>query len=271
MRVQVHLLLILITGSAAETVWGVARARPQRPVKKQAQTVRPAPGSVAKASPAMSVSRSNGVASSQSARKQAGKAVPASSRKRAVRSKARKTAAPRFEPYVVQNWPAEALERIPTAWIETPPAPPPPQNCRVCETWLLASAYEQIGIRYRRGGANPKTGFDCSGLMRYLFERNFQISLPPTAPQQFQTGLRVEKWELEPGDLVFFRTRRGWHVGLYVGNDFFLHAPNRRKTVRVSPLFADDYWRRAYVGSRRIPLPEPVEAVVSDDLSANND
>lgn len=189
------------------------------------------------------------------------------------RTRARRAAAarePKIQAYEIRNWPESVVRNVPSAWSEAPPAPPPPQNCRVCETWLLASAYEQIGIRYRRGGANPKTGFDCSGLMRYLFERNFQISLPPTAPQQFQTGLRVEKWELEPGDLVFFRTRRGWHVGLYVGNDFFLHAPNRRKTVRVSPLFADPYWRRAFVGARRIPLPDPAGTLPSGDLASNN-
>ncbi|MEJ5370124.1 MAG: C40 family peptidase [Bryobacteraceae bacterium] len=191
-------------------------------------------------------------------------------RRRAARRKGRHVEQPRFEPYVLQNWPEEAVAQIPSAWIDTPPAPPVHGNCRVCETMLLASAYEQIGVRYRLGGASPQTGFDCSGLMRYLFERNFGISLPPTAPQQYQTGLRVEKWELEPGDLVFFRTRRGWHVGLYVGHDSFLHAPNRRKTVRVSPLFSDPYWRRSFVGARRIPLPEPAGAVVSDDLSANN-
>ncbi len=159
---------------------------------------------------------------------------------------------------------------MPSALQELPPAPPVAGNCRVCETWLLASAYEQIGVKYRLGGTRPETGFDCSGLVRYLYERNFQVSLPPTAPQQFQHGLRVEKWELEPGDLVFFKTRRGWHVGLYVGDDAFLHAPNRRKTVRVSPLFSDPYWRRAYVGARRIPLPEPAETVLAADDFTNS-
>jgi cell wall-associated NlpC family hydrolase len=171
---------------------------------------------------------------------------------------------------VIQNWPEAAVAAIPSAWSEIPPAPPLPGNCRMCETSLLASAYQQIGIRYRLGGTRPETGFDCSGLMKYLFETNFQITLPPTAPQQYQFGLRVEKWELEPGDLVFFRTRRGWHVGMYVGNDAFVHAPNRRKTVRVSPLFADPYWRRAFVGARRIPLPEPTEMIETGGLASNN-
>ena len=269
MRVQV-LLLLLITGCAAATAGGAVRASARTPAKKRVQAGKAPAGRAPQAAARKSVKPASKVARSRQAKRPAVTAAAVKGRKRAVRRKARKPEAPRFEPYVVQNWPAEALERIPTAWIDTPPAPPVQGNCRVCETMLLASAYEQNGVRYRRGGVSPETGFDCSGLMRYLFERNFQISLPPTAPQQFQTGLRVEKWELEPGDLVFFRTRRGWHVGLYVGNDAFLHAPNRRKTVRVSPLFADDYWRRAFVGARRIALPEPEGAVVSDDLSANN-
>jgi cell wall-associated NlpC family hydrolase len=87
---------------------------------------------------------------------------------------------------------------------------------------------------------------------------------------QYRVGFRVERWELEPGDLVFFRPRRGWHVGMYVGNDSFIHAPNRRKAVRVSPLFSDPYWRRAFVGARRIVVPEPVQTLLSDDLAGNN-
>ncbi len=189
------------------------------------------------------------------------------SRRRTVQTKE-----PQFQPYVIQNWPEAALAAMPSVWTaEIPPAPPLADNCRVCETWLLAAAYQQIGIRYRLGGTRPETGFDCSGLMKYLYETNFSVTLPPTAPQQFQFGLRVEQWELEPGDLVFFRTRRGWHVGMYVGNDAFIHAPNRRKTVRVSPLFSDPYWRRAFTGARRVPLPEPSEGLTAtDDLASIN-
>lgn len=171
---------------------------------------------------------------------------------------------------MLQNWPEVALERMPRALGELPPPPDLPSNCRLCETRLLASAYELIGTRYRLGGTRPETGFDCSGFVRYLYEQNFSLALPPTAPLQFQVGFRVERWELEPGDLVFFRTRRGWHVGMYVGNDAFIHAPNRRKTVRISPLFSDPYWRRTYIGARRILVPLPAETLLADDLASNN-
>ena len=159
---------------------------------------------------------------------------------------------------------------MPRVFTTLPPPPDLPENCHLCETQLLASAYEMIGTRYRRGGTRPETGFDCSGFVRYLYEQNFGLALPPTAPLQFRVGFRVEKQELQPGDLVFFRTRRGWHVGMYVGNDAFIHAPNRRKTVRVSSLFGDPYWRRAFVGARRIVIPESVQPALADNLASNN-
>lgn len=183
------------------------------------------------------------------------------------RRRAPKSAGPKFEPYVLQNWPEAVIGQMPRMFAELPPPPDFPSSCRLCETRLLASAYELIGTRYRLGGTRPETGFDCSGFVRYLYEQNFGLPLPPSAPLQFRVGFRVERWELEPGDLVFFRTRRGWHVGMYVGNDAFIHAPNRRKTVSVSPLFSDPYWRRAFVGARRILVPEPAETLLTSDLA----
>jgi cell wall-associated NlpC family hydrolase len=257
LRVQVLLLLLLITGSATATAWSATRAK-ARPAARRPAAARAA-AEAAKAAPAK-----------VQARQAAG--PKRASRKRTAR--ARRRAAPRpepqFQPYVLQNWPEFALQQMPRMFGELPPPPDLPSNCRLCETRLLASAYELIGTRYRLGGTRPETGFDCSGFVRYLYERNFSLSLPPSAPLQFQTGYRVEKWELEPGDLVFFRTRRGWHVGMYVGNDAFIHAPNRRKTVRVSPLFSDPYWRRAYVGARRILIPPSDGTLLADDLSGNN-
>lgn len=253
MRVQVLLLLLLITGCATATAWSATRAK-ARPATKRTPSA-----------------RATAAAKRPSAARQAASPRKAAAR-RTVRSRRRALPRPeaQFQPYVLQNWPEFALERMPRALAEVPPPPDLPSGCRVCETRLLASAYELIGTRYRLGGTRPETGFDCSGFVRYLYEQNFSLALPPSAPLQFQVGYRVEKWELEPGDLVFFRTRRGWHVGMYVGNDAFIHAPNRRKTVRVSPLFSDPYWRRAYVGARRIPVPQPAETLLTDDLAGNN-
>lgn len=252
------------------TAWAATRAGAGAAKKPQSRPASQARKSGGSSRQAAARAKSAVPARKPAVKAASGKRSATAKRRHALRRKAVRVKEPQFQPYVIQNWPEEALAAIPSAWTEIPPAPPLPGNCRVCETWLLATAYQQIGIRYRLGGTRPETGFDCSGLMKYLYETNFAVSLPPTAPQQFQFGLRVEKWELEPGDLVFFRTRRGWHVGMYVGDDSFIHAPNRRKTVRVSPLFADPYWRRAFVGARRVPLPEPTESVTTDVLASNN-
>ncbi|MCX7605332.1 MAG: C40 family peptidase [Bryobacteraceae bacterium] len=257
MRVQVLLLLLLITGCATATAWSATRAKARPAAKAGAAQRTPAPA--AKAAAAKPAGRVRA-------------AVRKAGAKRSARARRRGAdrAEPQFQPYVIQNWPEAALERMPRVLAELPPPPDLPSPCRLCETRLLATAYELIGTRYRLGGTRPETGFDCSGFVRYLYEQNFSLALPPSAPLQYQVGFRVEPWELEPGDLVFFRTRRGWHVGMYVGNDAFIHAPNRRKTVRISPLFSDPYWRRAFVGARRIPVPQPAGTLLADDFASNN-
>lgn len=82
-----------------------------------------------------------------------------------------------------------------------------------------------FGIRYRFGGQTPE-GFDCSGFVRYMFNRIFQVKLPRTSAEMASIGRKVERSELMPGDLVFFQTRgnRINHVGIFVGNDTFVHS-----------------------------------------------
>lgn len=178
-------------------------------------------------------------------------------RRKATRRLHPRAAAPLFRPYELANWPGGAAPAPPPSLAVFPPPPDLPRPCLLCGTQLLSTAYALIGAPYRSGGTSPETGFDCSGFVRYVYEMNFPVKLPPSAPLQYKTGIPVPREELAPGDLVFFRTRRGWHVGMFVGGDSFIHSPNRRKTVTVSPLFSDAYWRRAFVGARRVPLPEP--------------
>jgi cell wall-associated NlpC family hydrolase len=143
-----------------------------------------------------------------------------------------------------------------------PRLPPPgvPGNYTASVSRLLGNAYSLIGIRYRRGGSTPATGFDCSGFVRYVFQSTFPIGLSPASREQYKVGAPVEKEQLEAGDLVFFRSRaRGWHVGIYVGDGEFIHSPRRNRTVTVSSM-SKTYWRRYYVGARRIPLPEIADA-----------
>jgi hypothetical protein len=152
-----------------------------------------------------------------------------------------------------------------------PPSVPPPPiagTCFQCSDPLLTTAYSLLGVRYRFGGSSPESGFDCSGFTMYTYRTSLNVPLHPSAPAQFKVGVPVGKDELVPGDLVFFRPRkRGWHVGMYVGGDSFIHAPNRRRTVSVSPL-SDPYWRSAYVVARLIPAN--VEEPLAIELSSNN-
>lgn len=117
----------------------------------------------------------------------------------------------------------------------------------------LNEAMELLGIRYKRGGTSPETGFDCSGFVRYVFSESTGLSLPHNAAAISQDGERVEKKELQPGDLVFFNTmRRAFsHVGIYLGNNMFVHAPRPGGRVRIEDM-DDRYWSRRYNGARRI-------------------
>jgi cell wall-associated NlpC family hydrolase len=107
------------------------------------------------------------------------------------------------------------------------------------------------GTPYRAAGADP-SGFDCSGLVHYVFARH-GIAVPRSVAEQFRVGRDVDADQLAPGDLVFFRinTRDVSHVGIAVGDGRFVHAPSARGTVRVSMLDAP-YWARRYAGARRV-------------------
>jgi peptidoglycan DL-endopeptidase CwlO len=111
------------------------------------------------------------------------------------------------------------------------------------------SAYAKrfVGVPYRWGGGSPRTGFDCSGFVAYVF-RHFGFSLPHYTFAQFDLGLHVRRRSLEPGDLVFFDGVG--HVGLYVGGGRFVHAPHSGSRVRVDGL--GGWYAARYSGARRI-------------------
>ncbi len=120
---------------------------------------------------------------------------------------------------------------------------------------LVLSAMNFLGVRYRRGGSSAEEGFDCSGFTRYVFENSIGLVLPRRADQQARLAglLAVRDDELRPGDLVFFNTmRRAFsHVGIYLGDDRFLHAPRSGGEVRVEDM-RGRYWAARYNGARRI-------------------
>ncbi|MGE5469144.1 MAG: C40 family peptidase [Ignavibacteria bacterium] len=118
---------------------------------------------------------------------------------------------------------------------------------------MLGTALDLIGIRYRRGGTSPETGFDCSGFVNHVFREGLGLYLPHNAKQISQEGEAVSKKDLQPGDLVFFNTmRRAFsHVGIYLGDNKFVHAPRSGGAVRVEDM-NESYWKKRFNGARRI-------------------
>lgn len=111
-------------------------------------------------------------------------------------------------------------------------------------------ARTQVGKPYAWGGTGPER-FDCSGLALYVY-RQLGIALPRVSADQASTGVHVDRAELKPGDLVFFSLRSAFdHVGIFLGNNRFVHAPRRQEPVRVDNL-DDAWWNRAYKGARRV-------------------
>jgi len=133
---------------------------------------------------------------------------------------------------------------------------------------MVIAAMDFVGVRYRRGGTSAETGFDCSGFTRHVFEMSLGLVLPRRADEQAAApGLVVVRREdLKPGDLVFFNTlkRTFSHVGIYIGDNRFIHAPSQGKDVRTDNLsFA--YWAKRFTGARRADLPpEPLPAIAAE-------
>lgn len=118
---------------------------------------------------------------------------------------------------------------------------------------LALRALSFVGVSYRRGGESPETGFDCSGLVRHVFREGLGMILPRTSRDISRVGETIDRDALQPGDLVFFNTlRRGFsHVGIYLGEHRFVHAPASGGEVRIEDI-RHKYWTRRFNGARRI-------------------
>ena len=118
---------------------------------------------------------------------------------------------------------------------------------------LVMNAMTFLGVPYRRGGTNAETGFDCSGFVRSVFEQTVGRVLPRSAREQAAATEKIDKQDLQPGDLVFFNTMRQKfsHVGIYVGDNKFIHAPRTGKSIQVEDMRAA-YWQRRFTGARRV-------------------
>ncbi len=120
---------------------------------------------------------------------------------------------------------------------------------------LTSYARSFIGTPYKYGGYSPKTGFDCSGFVDYVFRHAAHISLPHNAQKISRYGLPVKSLQLRAGDMVFYDTDRHAfsHVGIYMGNGRFIHAPSSGGRVRMENM-REAYWKEHYSGARRITL-----------------
>ncbi|MBU2552282.1 MAG: C40 family peptidase [Proteobacteria bacterium] len=138
-----------------------------------------------------------------------------------------------------------------------PSEAPAPAPASVAEPSVLGrkiaqTATSYVGTPYRYGGEDPGRGFDCSGLAFYIFGR-YGYSLPRRAREQSQSGHWVSRKDLAPGDLVFFRLsgKTNWHVGIFIGDGRFVHAPRRGRRVEIQRM-DNSYYRTRYYTARRV-------------------
>jgi cell wall-associated NlpC family hydrolase len=118
---------------------------------------------------------------------------------------------------------------------------------------LAINAMAFLGVPYRNGGNDARTGFDCSGFVRWIYGRAAGLVLPRLAKDQAAATQPIDEKDLQPGDLVFFNTMRQAfsHVGIYIGDGKFIHAPRTGAQVRVEDMHTA-YWSRRFDGARRV-------------------
>lgn len=120
---------------------------------------------------------------------------------------------------------------------------------------VLMNALSLTGVKYKYGGNSPESGFDCSGFVKYVFQQAANVTLPHGARAISQLGQAVAVDQLQPGDLVFFNTLKTAfsHVGIYIGDGRFIHAPTSGGGVHVVNM-NDSYWSKRFNGARRLPV-----------------
>ena len=163
-------------------------------------------------------------------------------------------------------------------FLPSPTSAPPSQfslyQTNLCPTVMSLGenvagiAREQIGVRYARGGSSPRSGFDCSGFVHWVFARH-GVDVPRDTVRQSSAGHEVSRSSLLPGDILIFRisnTPNGRHSAIYIGNNRFIHSPRAGTRVRVERL-SDSYWARHYYTARRVLKAPPCDL----DLYSNPD
>ena len=132
----------------------------------------------------------------------------------------------------------------------------PAQRATPEQSEMLFRVLSSIGVDYKYGGSSHSTGFDCSGLVAHVFREGYGVALPRNTYGQSQAGRPVSAEDLQPGDLVFYNTldRPFSHVGIYLGDARFIHAPKTGAAVRIESL-KSTYWSTRWNGARRIATP----------------
>lgn len=163
----------------------------------------------------------------------------------------------------------QVVRKARSASLEAPPVDAPDAKPSLFErvqdraTDMIVSAMQFVGVRYARGGDSAETGFDCSGFTRHVFKSALGLVLPRRADEQAQAVgfAAVSRDALQPGDLVFFNTlrREFSHVGIYIGDHRFIHAPSRGKDVRTDDM-RQSYWSERFNGARRAGLFDALQS-----------
>ncbi|WP_010092196.1 C40 family peptidase, partial [Burkholderia ubonensis] len=159
--------------------------------------------------------------------------------------------------------PPQSASRSSGMKITTPRAFAPPANFpkfvdhSVGQEEISIQAMSLVGVPYRWGGNTPDSGFDCSGLVRYVVGRAADVNLPRTTADMSSRGMSIDPEQVAPGDLIFFNTtgRPHSHVGIYVGKLRFVNAPSTGGTVRLDYL-TNPYWAKRFDGIRRVAPPK---------------
>ena len=148
---------------------------------------------------------------------------------------------------------APAAENIPDVTTAAPAESPASAGYLERAREVTIHALALIGVHYKWGSDTPESGFDCSGLVTHIFQQVAGIVLPRNSRSMSKIGEKIAPSELQPGDLVFFNTRRQpfSHVGIYIGEERFVHAPRRGGEVEVQNM-QGSYWKKRYNGARRV-------------------
>jgi len=127
------------------------------------------------------------------------------------------------------------------------PQQSPVGNISPARLRMINIAKSTIGVPYKWGGNSPQRGFDCSGLMSYVYKNATGLKIPRTAAQQRDNSRTISYAQLQPGDMLFFKTgKRTNHVGVYIGDRKFIHAPSGGKRVKVASMDSS-YWFKRFV------------------------